>query len=213
MRHASVLVLLAVSWAAPAGAQHASIGPAFVFADYREVSPDLRYEGVGPGVIAHFSFHSVSFEGGAAWLTMSPHGGLATSGFQAVQLDGWLRWKATDYLSLEAGLTHQAPDDEFAAQSFGAVRIGALTQHALGHGATIALRGDYLGGAHFSGGGEAPLAIELGLMVNWAFSSHVTALVDYAFQRLDRTTHPGGGPETDAPLEQSRGRMGLVIGF
>jgi len=208
-----LVVLVAGVWAAPAGAQHASVGAAFVFADYREVSQDLRYQGVGPGVIARLSFHSISFEGGAAWLDMSPHGGLATSGFQAVQLDGWLRWKAADYLSFEAGLTHQAPDNEFAAQSFGAVRIGALTQYPLGHGATIALRGDYLGGAHFSGGGEAPLALELGLIVNWAFSSHVTALVDYAFQRLDRTTHPGGGAETAAPLEQSRGRMGLVIGF
>jgi hypothetical protein len=212
-RGARVVALLLFG-AAPLAAQHGGIGPVLGLADYREVSASLRYRGIGPGVSGSFVFHRLSVDGVALWLQMTPQaGGQATQGFRAVQLDGWARFRALDYLTFEVGFTRRTPDSAFAAQSVGAVRIGARTQYALGHGAAMSLRGDYLAGARFSGGGSAPLALEVGLGLDLVFSRHVRAALDYSFQRLDRKTNPGGGPQANAPVEQALGHVGFTVGL
>jgi hypothetical protein len=198
----------------PLPAQHGAIGPVIGLADYREVSASLRYDGIGPGVGGTFVFHRFSVIGEAIWLQMTPQsGGQTAQSFQVVQLDGWARFQALDYLALEAGLTSRTADTAFAAQSVGAVRVGVRTHTALGHGAAISLRGDYLAGAQFSGGGSAPLALELGLGLDLVFSRHVRAALDYSFQRFDRTTHPGGGSETKTPIQQALARLGVAVGL
>jgi hypothetical protein len=195
-------------------AQHGDIGPEVGFSDYREVSTSLRYYGIGPGLGGTFVFHRFSVVGDATWLQMTPQaGGQATQSYQVVQLDGWARFQALDYLSLEVGVTSRTADTAFAAQSVGAVRVGVRTHNALGHGAAVSLRGDYLAGAQFSGGGSAPLAFELGLGLDLVFSRHVRAALDYSFQRFDRTTHPGGGPEINTPIQQALGRLGVAVGL
>src|SRR6185436_11650811 len=109
-----------------------------VIADYSEVSRRLSYGGIGAGGAATLRFHRFSLEGAAASIRMKPHddaGGAEP--FTALQIDGWLRFDATGYLSFEAGATHRAMDSEFAAQSLGAVRVGARTRYPLGPGAGI----------------------------------------------------------------------------
>lgn len=214
MSRCALAIAAVLLTAAPLAAQHASLGPEFAVADYREVSSSLRYRGVGGGVSGSFVFHRLSVDGVALWLNMSPQAdALATQSFRALQLDVWARWRALDYLTFEAGLTHRGPDSEFAAQSVGALRLGARTHYTLGRGAAVALRGDYLAGAQFSGGGSAPLAIELGLGLELVFSRHLRAALDYSFQRFDRKTNPGGGAETSAPVEQALARLGLAVGW
>jgi hypothetical protein len=146
-----------------------------------------------------------------ASISMSPsHDSQATESFRATLFDGSVGVKALEYLTLELGVTKRSADSEFAAQSVGAIRIGARTQYLLGPGATVWLRGAYLAGAQFSGGGSAPIAMELGLGLEIRWSRHLRMAVQYAFQRLDRKTHPAGGPEASVPIEQALARVRLA---
>jgi hypothetical protein len=204
-----------VSVAASAvAAQQGSIGLQLGVGEYRESASSLRYRGVGPGVAGSVTFHHVTADGAFASIRMNPTGGSqATESFRATLIDAWLRWDALDYLGLEVGLTKRSANAELAAQSVGAVRIGARTHYLLGPGATIWLRGDYLAGAQFSGGGSAPLAMELGLGLDIRWSRQVRAAAQYSFQRLDRKTNPAGGAEVSVPIEQALVRVGLAVGF
>ncbi len=199
---------------APAAAQRVTIGPEVGVAQYREVASSLRYSGVGPGAAATATWRRLRADAAVVSMRMTPaSGGAATQSFRATEIDAWLGWDALDYLRFEVGLTRRSPDSDFAAQSLGAVRVGAATHYLLGPGATISLRGDYLAGARFSGGGSAPLALELGLGLDVELSRRLHAAVRYAFERLDRRTNPGGGAEASVPIERSLARVGLAAGF
>lgn len=201
-------------WVMPAAAQQVSIGAEFGVGEYREAAPSLRYRGSGPGVAGSFTFHRFTVDGAFVSMSMTPtDDSLATESFQATQIDAWLRWDALDYLGFEVGLTKRTVDAEFAAQSVGAARIGARTRYRLGPGAAVWARGHYLAGAQFSGGGRAPFAMEIGLGLDFRWSSHVRAGLQYSFQRLDRKTNPAGGAEVSVPIEQSLARIGLAVAF
>jgi len=207
-------LLLVLTAGAPAAAQRITIGPEFAVAESREASSGLRFSGVGPGAEATLVWRRFSADAAVCSLDMTPtSGSAAVSSFRATEIDAWVAWEALNYLSFEAGVTNRTPDAEFAAQSLGAVRVGVRTHYLLGPGATIWLRGDYLAGAQFSGGGTAPLALELSLGLDLALSRHLHAAASYAFQRFDRSTNPGGLPQTSVPMEQSLARIGLALGF
>jgi len=202
------------AWPVPAAAQHGRLGPDLVFGEYREATSNMRYRGAGPGATGSFTFHRVTVEGAIASVQMDPiSGSQATESFKATLIDASLRWDVLDYLGFEVGVTSRETDSEFAAQSVGAVRVGARTHTLLGPGADIWLRGDYLAGAQFSGGGSAPFAVELGFGLDIRWSKHFRAAAQYSFQRLDRKTNPAGGVEVSVPIEQSLARIGLAVGF
>jgi hypothetical protein len=206
-------VLLAV-WPALAGAQQVTIGPEFGVSEYREAAAGLRFRGNGPGAAARIRFHRLTAEGSYVSLNMDPtDDSQATESFRATLVDAWLRWEALSYLGVEVGLLHRSTDSEFAAQSVGALRIGARTQAPLGPGADVWLRGDYLAAAQFSGGGSAPVALEIGLGLDVRWSQRVRGSALYSFQRFDRTTNPAGGAEVSVPIVQSLARIGLAVGF
>jgi hypothetical protein len=208
------LALWVAAWPVPAAAQQGSVGPEFGVGEYREATSSLRYRGVGPGVAGSVTFHRVTAEGALASIRMNPtNGSEATESFRATLIDAWLRWDVLDYLGFEVGLTKRSADSEFAAQSVGAARIGARTRCLLGPGAAIWLRGNYLAGARFSGGGSAPIAMEIGLGLDIQWSRHVRAAAQYSFQRLDRKTNPAGGAAASVPIEQALARLGLAVGF
>jgi hypothetical protein len=206
--------LWVAAWPVPAAAQQGSIGPELGVGEYREAASSLRYSGVGPGAAGWFTLHRVTAEGAFVSIRMNPtNGSQATESFRAMLIDAWLRWDPLDYLGFEVGLTKRAAASEFAAQSVGAVRVGARTHYLLGPGAGVWLRGNYLTGARFSGGGRAPLAMEIGLGLEIRWSSHFRATAQYSFQRLDRKTNPAGGAEASVPIEQALARVGLAVGF
>jgi hypothetical protein len=214
MTRVTLLALAGLAPAVPCVAQHAWLGPELAVADYREVSSSLRYSGVGPGVAARVTAGRFTLDGALLSIRMRPSGGSgATESFRATEIDGRLRWEANRFVGFEAGITRRSASSEFVAQSVGAVRLGARTQYALGPGAVVWARGDYLAAARFSGGGTAPFAVELGLGVDVALSRHVHVAVDYALQEFARTTHPGGGDGVSAPIEQARARLGVAAGF
>lgn len=174
----------------------------------------MRYRGSGPGIAGSLTFRRINAEAAFASIRFNPTGGSeAMEGFRVTLIDAWLRWEALSYLGFEAGFTNRSAAPEFAAQSLGAMRIGARMHYLLGPGAAIWLRGNYLAGAHYSGGGSSPVAVELGLGVDIRWSRHFHAAAQYSFQRLDRKTNPAGGVEVRVPIEQALARIGLGIGF
>ncbi len=69
-------------------------------------------------------------------------------------------------------------------------------------------------GAKFSGGGEAPIGIELGLAVSGDFKSRFRLGAEYEVQRVDRTTATGpSGSSVDVPIQQSLLRLGAALIF
>jgi len=213
---AAVAPLLLALAAVPAGglAQHVTIGPQFAVVDYREVSSGLRYSGSGGGGVAMVTYRKFSLAAAVVRLSLDPtEGSTAGTGFTATQVDAWLAYDVSSYASLEVGLIRRTADPEFDAQSVGAVRVGARSSYALGPGATVSFRANYLAAPQFSGGGRASFSLDVGLGLDVRLAGRLHALADYAVQRLDRKTDPGGQGEVDAPIRQSVARVGLGVTF
>ena len=211
---AALVVLALALGARPALAQQVTLGPQFVFASYREVTSGLRYQGTGIGGALSARHHRFSAAAALSRVSFEPTSGSnATASFTATQVDAWLAYDVAAYASLEAGITHRGADPEFGAQSVGAVRVGARAFSEIGAGATMSFRADYLAAPHFSGGGRAPVSIDLGLELDVRLAGRLHGTAGYEFQRIDRKTNPGGTGEIDAPIEQSLARAGLTVAF
>lgn len=208
-------LLLAALGAGSAAAQTFSIGGQGAFADYREVTASLHYRGTGYGGTASVGFHKLSGDVAVTRLSFDPvEGSSAGEGFKATQIDAWARWYVANYVSVEIGVLKRTADPDFAAQSVGAVRIGARGHYAIAPGADLSLRGNYLAGSDFSGGGRAPFAMEVALGVNVGTpNGRVRVTGDYSFQRLERKTNPGGSGEIKVPIQQAVARFGIELGF
>jgi hypothetical protein len=192
----------------------ARAGAHVLFGDYRETAASLHYQGAGVGFSAGFTKGKFSADGAFATLSYKPvdeNAGLED--FKTVQIDGWLRYYVANGISLEAGFTRRTTDPEFAAQSASAGRFGLRGSYLLGPGADLAVRGNYLFGGKFSGGGKAAFGIEVGLGLSVGASNGRWRLTaDYAFQRFNRTTTTND-VEAKVPLQQALARVGAALGF
>lgn len=208
-------VLAALTLMAQAAlAQRVSGGPQLVLASYSEVGSGLRYQGVGFGGMVTGRFRRFSAEGVVTRVTLKPQGGSSTlQTWKATQVDVWVAYDVAPYASVEAGIIHRSAAPDFAAQSVGAVRLGARAFSDLGPGATLAFHADYLAAPQFSGGGRAPISLDLGFNLDVALAGRLHGTAAYAFQRIDRKTNPGGTGEIDAPMQESVGRLGLTLAF
>jgi opacity protein-like surface antigen len=207
------VALLGVA-ARAASAQEITVGPQFALGDYREVTAGLHYLGTGGGGTLWARYHRFSAEASVVQLQFHPTGGsTATVGFTATQVDAWLAYDVASYVSVEAGVTRRTADPAFNAQSVGAVRAGARAFYGIGPGAMLVFRVNYLAAPSFSGGGRAPVALDLGLGLDVRFAGHVHGTAAYAFQRINRKTNPGGTGEVDAPIQQTLARLGVAVAF
>jgi hypothetical protein len=193
-----------------AAAQTVSLGVHGALGDYREVSSNLHYSGVGGGVSLAFHVGRFSAEGAAVRISYDPKNGNAgLTSFKATQLDGRLGFDVGSGLTAEVGVLRRNVDPELTAQEMGAARIGVRYSKLLGPGASVSLRSDYLAGAKFTGGGTAGLAFELGLLVSAGpQNGRFRVTGEYGFQRVDRKVS-----NTSVPIEQSLVRLGLAVGF
>ncbi len=209
MKTAALLGLALFAGASGVHAQRVQAGAQLAFGDYREVSGDLHWRGSGPAAWGSITLRKLTLEGRFARISYDPvAGGSATAGFKATQLDGFARYYLANHISAELGVTNRKADPEFDAQSMAALRIGVRGSYLLGPGATIALRGNYLAGAKFSGGGTAPFAFDIGLsLAVGATNGRYRLTGDYDFQTAKRKT------VTDAPLQQTLARVGVAFGF
>ena len=196
----------------PAAGQLLTVGPEFVLADYREVASGLRYRGSGFGAALWARRDRLSVEAAVVRVSLDPAaGGAATTSFTATQVDAWVAYDVAAYASVEVGVLHRSADPEFDAQSVGAVRVGGRSFYAIGPGATVVFRADYLAAPKFSGGGRAAVSLDLGLGLDVRLAGRLHGTATYAFTRMNRRTNPGGTGEVDAPIQQSLARVGLAL--
>lgn len=204
-----LLVFALLAAAAPASAQFVNLGVQGVFADYRELGPALSYNGGGLGGIAEVNWHKFSGDFEVAKINFNPSSGSAAADkFTSTQFDAHLRWFLASGISLETGYTKRSISPDFTTQNFTAIRAGVRANYGLGPSVNLLLRGNYLAGAKFSGGGTAPFALELGLgMSIGAVHGRVRFTGDYEFQRIDRKT------SVKVPIQQAMARVGAAIGL
>lgn len=209
MKRAALVLIAGLGLAHPVSAQSFNVGVQGLFSDYRELSSQLQYQGKGIGGIGVLNYHKFSGDLSIAQLKYEPGpGGSATEKFTATQVDAHLRWYLASGVNLETGYTRRTISPAFTAQAVTALRLGIFANYGIGPGANLSVRGNYLAGAKFSGGGTAPFALELGLGVSVGSSNgrfRVTG--DYEFQRIDRKTL------VKVPLQQSLARVGVRFGL
>lgn len=199
--------------ASRAEGQRVSGGVDYAFAEYSEQGTSLRFGGAGVGGHAavewrrlglHFAVASLGFDS-------EVDGGVAEP-FDLVQMDLRVRARLTRLVSVEAGYLHRDMKPLHAAQSVGAMRLGAIAAFPLAPGSEVAVRTAYLGGSRFSGGGSAPFAVEVGLGASYApWSSRVRITGDLEFQRFDRRTSTAAG-RLATPIQSSTARIGIEFG-
>ncbi len=197
-------------------AQHFSIGPEVAFGDYREVSSDLHYRGVGGGATARVTWKKFSADIAISKVTYKPtSNGTATQQFDAREVDVRLRYYVSGPISAELGFVNRKADPEFEAQAMGAITAGAYMGYLLGPGVHMALSGGLMFGPRFSGGGTisplGALRLGLGLTID-ALRGRLRFNGDYDFQRISRKTNDGSG-ELPAPIQRSLGRAGMAVAF
>ena len=206
---AALLLALALR---PAAGQLVTVGPQFVLADYREVASGLKYRGSGLGGALWARRDRLSAEAAVVRVSFDPAAGSAAdSGFTATQVDVWVAYDVAAYASVEVGVLHRSADPEFDAQSVGAVRVGGRSFYAIGPGATVVFRADYLAAPKFSGGGRAAVSLDLGLGLDVRLAGRLHGTATYAFTRMNRKTNPGGTGEMDAPIQETEARVGLAL--
>ncbi len=213
---AAVVVLLSIFPSFHLSAQHFSIGPEVAFGDYREVSSDLRYRGVGGGARATVTWKKFSADVAISKVTYKPTStGTTTQQFDAREVDVRLRYYVSGPISAELGFINRKADPEFNAQSMGALTAGAHMGYLLGPGVHMALSGGLMFGPRFSGGGTisalGALHLGLGLTVD-ALRGRLRFNGDYDFQRISRKTNGAGGA-LPAPIQQALGRAGIAVAF
>jgi hypothetical protein len=191
-----------------------NVGAQFAFADYKETAEALHYQGGGAGFWVAFKKGRLSGDGSFLATSYKPvDDGFGFEDFKTNQIDGRLRYYVASGVSVETGFTRRIVDPEFTAQSATAARFGLHASYLLGPGANLSLRGNYLAGGKFSGGGTAPFGLEVGLGLSvGAVNGRWRVTADYEFQRFNRVTDNGSG-EVKVPLQQALARVGAAVGF
>jgi len=207
-----VLTALLLVGGGAARAQTVSLGVQGALGDYREVSSNLRYSGKGGGLSLWLRVHRLSAEASATRVSYDPRDdNRGLTSFEATQIDARLGFDVAAGFTAEVGVMRRTISPELAAQEMGAARIGVSYSKPIGPGTTVALRGNYLPGAEFTGKGSAKLAFELGLLVSTGpVNGRYRLTGDYGFQRIDRKVGVGGEP---VPIQQSLVRIGVAVGF
>jgi hypothetical protein len=192
-------------------AQTVGIGIQGVFASYREQSSALQFSGQGFAATAWLARGRLGADFAFTNIDYEPE--VIVGRFKARQIDARVRYLVASGVSAEVGFTKRTADPDFDAQSVGAIRVGVRAAYLLGPGADITARANYLAGAKFSGGGQSPFGVEMGLGISVGKTNGRFRLIgDYEFQRFNRTTDNGSG-EVKVPIQQTIARLGLGVGF
>ena len=211
-----LLIAALVCGATPLAGQKIKLnaGGQFAFGDYKETAAALHFQGSGAGFWAGFGKGKLSADGSVLFMSYKPvDDGFGYEDFKSTQIDARLRYYLASGISAEVGLTRRVMDPDFTAQSAAAARIGLRASYLLGPGANLGLRGNYLAGGKFSGGGTASFGLEVGLGLSvGAVNERWRVTADYEFQRFNRVTDNGSG-EVKVPMQQALARLGAAVGF
>ena len=211
MKRACLLVaaLLLVTASHSAAQRLVRIGIHSLGMTYTEVTEAAKSEGVGAGATLQFRWRRFGLEGLVAKARMKPVNNDELQEYDFTQFDVRFNYWIASIVALEIGGEWFSIDPEFAAQEMGAGRIGIVSQYPLAKISEIWARGAYLVNPRFSGGGEAGLAVEVGLGVAVGSSNgRFRVLAESNFQRIDRKVNG-----VEVPLQVTQARLGVVVGF
>jgi hypothetical protein len=209
-RVALVLVTLALALATPLGAQRlVRVGVHSLGMTYAEVSEAAKSEGVGGAATLQLRWRRFGLEGLVSKARLKPVNDDELQEYDIVQVDVRFNFWIAPIVGLEIGGEWWTIDPEFAAQEVGAGRIGIVSQYPLARISEIWARAAYLVNPRFSGGGEAGLAIDLGLGIGVGTSNgRFRVVAESNFQRIDRRVN-----SVEVPLQVTQARLGVVVGF
>jgi hypothetical protein len=202
---ATLLLLSAVSVAAQ---KTLRVGVHSVGMTYTEVNAAKRSEGVGGAATLALRWRRFGLQGMALKTRLIPDND-EFEPYDFVQWDVRFDFWIAPIIAIEVGGEWWSVDPEFAAQEAGAGRIGFASQYSLARISEISVRGAYLVNPRFSGGGDAGLAVELGLGVGVGTSNGLfRARAETNFQRIDREVNG-----IDVPIQVTQARLGVEFGF
>jgi hypothetical protein len=175
---------------------------------YQEVAGGRDAVGAGGGGGLEISLGRFRLDGRIHSARVAPDSSHLAS-YDFTQVDVRIDYLLTPVFALEVGGGRRYVRPEFSAQGVGYTRIGIFSENRLHRLASVWVRGAFLPGPRFSGGGTAELAFEFSLgagvgTANGRFRFHA----EFEFQRIDREA--GGA---DVPIQQSLARTGIAIGF
>lgn len=209
MRRAGVAggaLLLAVT--SVAGAQTVRIGIHGVGISHVEVRQERRAEGGGIGgyLSVRVGRFGLDLSGHAASIELVD---VPAEPFDVLQGDARLSFAVARSLAIEVGAGRRKIDPEFTAQDVSVMRAGLLSEVRLSSIGSVWGRGAYLVSSRFNGGGEAGLALELGLGAALGTANgRFRVRVEYEFQRIDREVET-----VKVPIQVTIAKLGLDLGF
>ncbi len=211
----TAITLAAVGTATPAAAQRTEAFGGLAVGTYREQSSALRFRGLGPAVAFRLGVGQFALALEGVQLDLDPAGDNAQGlePFTLRQLDSRVAVRVGGIVWVEAGLLQRWMSPGRAGQEVTALRVGASARFTLAPGAELRLRGAYLPALDFSGGGKAPLGLELGFGAAYGTpGGTVQGLVSVDYQRHDRRTSVEG-IRFDTPLDLAVLRVGVQARF
>ena len=200
------LVVLLALMPHPVAGQGLRIGIEAVGLTSLEGSESARALGGGLGGFAEAVWGRASLDARVFVAGLDPDSA-ALASYDIVQTDVRVRYAVTSLMAVEVGGGRRSVRPAFAAQEIGVVRVGVFSENHITRNASIWVRGAYLPVTAFTGGGSAPLSVEVGLGVAIATSNErFRARAEYEFQRIDRTVDG-----LDVPLQTSLARLGVAV--
>ena len=195
-------------------AQRGTIGIGYAMTEYAEQGSSLRFGGGGVSAQGSVAWRRLSLHVSAEKLALEPKVEEAgTEAFDVLHADIALRASVSRLVSVEAGFLHRGVKPSLAAQSIGALRLGAVIDMPLATGADLEARASYVGASRFSGGGSAPFGVGVGLAASYAPRwERVRLTADLDFLRLDRRTDTAAG-EVASPVQSTTARIGIVVAY
>ena len=192
-------------------AQHATISAGYALGHYSEQASTLSFDGSGPAASVAFGWWRVEAFGDWQQIGLAPPHGSSLQSFTLTDLTAGVRARLAPLVSLEAGYQRRGISPAATAESFSALRLSVRTDLPLAPGATATVRAGYVGTLTFSGGGTAPIGLDLGL--GFAYgpgSGRVQVIGRYDFERIDRRTVIVSASHS-VPIESSVGQLGLAL--
>ncbi len=209
MRRALLVALaLGLTCATQARAQKIRLGLSGVGMSYAETNESRSWEGGGlaGSLVLRIGRFGLDAYGFAAKMTADSTN---VSDFDLLWGDLRASFFIVPMVAIEAGFGRRATNPEFAAQDVGLWRLGILSETQLTRLGIIWIRGAYLIAPKFEGGGDADLAVEIGLgLAVGTANGRFRVRADYEFQRIDREVSGA-----DAPIQYSLAKLGVEVGF
>jgi hypothetical protein len=204
-------VVAAVALSVPA---HAQSLPEFraglngVYVNQTEMNATHRASGFGFGGLLAAQRGRFGLELSGYTASLDPKDAQSgLTGYSVKQGDVRASMLVVPNVAIQVGAGRRSVSPDLAAQEVGFVRVGLASENRLTNIADLRVRGAYLVAPHFSGGGTAGLAFEIGLGVGVGpQSGRVRFQTDYDFQRIDREVNGSA-----VPMQSLVARAGAVV--